>query len=346
MKLGNKMKAVIVKGRAQLDIEDISISEPTDHECLVKIDACAICTGTDTSLIDGNFPFSPEYPFILGHESTGIITKIGKKVKHFKVGQRVTRPSAILFGESANGLYSGWGGFAGYGLVRDVVSAAESGIISNPMLLLSRNTISDDVDPISAALSINQREILSIVRRFRLCSNSKTIVVGSGYNGLLFSLFLKHYGAGLVILIGNPRFSDLAISVFSVDDYINYRDPDLIQICQTKLGSVPTHVIDAVGSKVSLALCRELLSPDTSFGCYGLHDFNETTALRDSLTSSHQPLDMETDEAEVLDEWYALWKDGFFKLIEADNKVMPLEQIKEAIEILAHREEIKIVLII
>ena len=55
---------------------------------------------------------------------------------------------------------------------------------------------------------------------------------------------------------------------------------------------------------------------------------------------------METDEAEVVDEWYALWKDGFFKRIEADNKVMPLEQIKEAIEILAHREEIKIVLII
>ncbi len=338
------MRAVIVKGRNQLEIRDIGVPVVSTYDCLVKIDACAICTGTDSGLIDGSFSFSPEYPFILGHESTGIIVEKGERVKQFSIGQRVTRPSAVLFDDSEGGFNSGWGGFAEYGLVRDVGSASEDGITSNPMLLLSRYVLPNDVDSISAALSINQREIISIVNKLNLEADFRTVVVGSGYNGFLFSLFLKYFGAGLVIQVGNPVFSDLAISKFFVDDYINYHDPELVSSCRTKLGSAPTHVIDAVGSIASLSFCNELLSPNTKFGCYGLDDFDQTTLLRDAISLSHQILPMETDEAGVVKQWYELWKGGFFQQINVLTKVMPIDQINDALDILANRKVIKIVL--
>ncbi len=157
------MLAAVVSKPGVLEVIDIPLPRPGPYDCLVKIDACAICTGTDSHIAFGKFPWRVDYPFILGHESTGAITEVGSKVKYFKLGQRVTRPTAVPNNERINGLGSNWGGFAEWGIVRDTRAAAEDGLTVDGMLSASRNPLPGDVDPISAALSINQREILSVV---------------------------------------------------------------------------------------------------------------------------------------------------------------------------------------
>ena len=339
------MKAVIIDGNGELEIRNIAIPEPSPFDCLVKIDACAICTGTDNSLINHKFPFPVQYPSVLGHESTGKIITVGAHVRKFRVGERVTRPAAILTGETVSGISSAWGGFAEYGLVRDVESANKAGVDSDPMLLLSRISLPDDVDPVAAALSINQREILSIVFRFGLGANSRVVIVGSGYNGFLFSLFCKYYGAGKVIQIGNPRLSSIALSGYSADEYIDYLDENIIsKIDDLTEGVGPTHIIDAVGSDRSLSLCKNLLSPATAFGCFGLRDFNETVKLREAVSISNPALPMDTDEAAIVDDWNRLFRVGFFR--RPGIKVMSIDHVKEAFNVLACHEAIKIVLTI
>jgi hypothetical protein len=53
---------------------------------------------------------------------------------------------------------------------------------------------------------------------------------------------------------------------------------------------------------------------------------------------------MGTDEAGCMDEWHALWLEGFFTQPGMYDAVMPLDEIKEAFAVLARREAVKIVL--
>jgi threonine dehydrogenase-like Zn-dependent dehydrogenase len=338
------MKAVIVYALGNWDIAQIPEPAPGPFDCLVKIDACAVCTGTDADIVYGHFPWRNPYPFVLGHESTGVIMQTGSGVLYFQVGQRVTRPAGVLAGETVGGISSNWGGYAEWGLVRDARAAKEAGLSGNEQYSSSRTPVPAGVDPVSAALSINHREILSVARRIIFDEGSRVAVLGSGYNGLLFSLFCKHFGAGRVALAGNPVFAGLGLDRFHADAYIDYRQPDIDGCIRRALDGDPTHVIDAVGSLDSLKLAGELLAPATAFGCYGVRDFDASAGLRQELSNQHPVLDMGADEASVMDEWHALWQQGFFAQPGMFDLRMPLDEIKNAFEILKRREAVKIVL--
>lgn len=338
------MRAAVVTTPGCLEIQELPDPQPGPYDCLVKIDACAICTGTDSHIAFGSFPWRDSYPFVLGHESTGRILTIGPKVRNFQVGQRVTRPAGVLAGERVGGIGSTWGGFAELGLVRDTIAAIQDGQPANNMLASSRSPLPEDVDPISAALSINQREILSVVHHFQLVQASRVVVVGSGYNGLLFSLFSKHFGAGQVVLVGSPRWAGRVLDHFGADSFVDYRSEQAaIQVCNL-LDGAATHVVDAKGSHTSLSLCSAVLTPGAAFGAYGIDDIEETDNILLALAQDRPHLDMTTEEADCVDEWYRLWGAGFFSRPGMVDQVVPLDEIHAAFELLASRAAMKIVI--
>ncbi|XP_065062957.1 uncharacterized protein LOC135689600 [Rhopilema esculentum] len=56
------------------------------NDVLVKVRFCGIC-GTDLNIIKGQYPAAKK--IVMGHEFSGIVTAIGKDVKHLSVGDRV-----------------------------------------------------------------------------------------------------------------------------------------------------------------------------------------------------------------------------------------------------------------
>lgn len=338
------MLTAVVTEPARLEVMEAPMPVAGPYDCLVKIDACAVCSGTDSHIAFGSFPWRDAYPFILGHESTGLILTCGKKVRNFKPGQRVTRPAAIFPGERVNGVGSTWGGFAEFGLVRDTLAAEEDGVVSNGMLSSSRTVLPGEIGPVSAALSVNQREILSVVNRFTLGVDSRVAVVGSGYNGLLFALYCKHFGAGRVVMIGSVRNADRAVESFGADDYCDYKDPSSAEQAKMILGGKVSHVIDAVGSKRSLAISQQLLDRGTAFGCYGIDDITETGETLRQMAKDRLALDMTAREADVVPAWYDLWQSGFFNRLGMCDKVMPLTEINQALQMVMKREAVKIVI--
>ena len=337
------MKAAVVSAPGKLALQEISRPKPGAYDCLVKIDACAICTGTDSSIAFGDFPWRSPYPFVIGHEATGIILETGPKVRNFAVGQRVVRPAGILPGVVVDGIHSTWGGYAEYGLVRDGWAAAEDGLTLDGVQGACRNPLPAGVDAVSGALSINQREILSVVRKLPLDARSRVAVVGTGYNGLLFTLFCKHYGAGRVVVLGSEWLRERARESFRADGYVDYRAPDAAQQALDLMGS-PTHVIDAVGSFKSLATAEELLTVGTAFGAYGLDDVTKTEAIRQRLAQDRPAIDMAADEASCVEDWHRLWQAGFFAVPGMVDRVMPFEEMDQAFAILDRRQAVKIVL--
>ncbi|MHB8806175.1 MAG: zinc-dependent alcohol dehydrogenase family protein [Anaerolineaceae bacterium] len=81
------MKAAVLYSAGDIRIEERPIPTPGIDEVLIKIHACGVC-GTDNALNKGEYPGN--YPVVIGHEFSGEIVEIGKSVKSFGVGDRVT----------------------------------------------------------------------------------------------------------------------------------------------------------------------------------------------------------------------------------------------------------------
>lgn len=73
-----------------VEINDIPIPEIDDHEVLVKVKVAAV-NPLEMLIITGSVKLIQDYefPLTIGNELTGVIEKIGKKVRDFKVGDAI-----------------------------------------------------------------------------------------------------------------------------------------------------------------------------------------------------------------------------------------------------------------
>ena len=82
-----KMKAVVVEDREEVNVRDFAMPEPLPGEVLIKIEYCLLCTW-EQRIFSGKS--STPLPFIPGHEAAGIIESIPEgTATHFAPGDRV-----------------------------------------------------------------------------------------------------------------------------------------------------------------------------------------------------------------------------------------------------------------
>lgn len=83
------MKAVQLKGKLDIQIEDIEIPEITCDEMLLEVKAASIC-GSDVRMFNNGYKdVSLDHPLTIGHEFAGTIVKIGCHVAGYEIGQKV-----------------------------------------------------------------------------------------------------------------------------------------------------------------------------------------------------------------------------------------------------------------
>lgn len=81
------MKAAMMYAVGEpLVIEDVGISNPGPREVLIRTEAVGVCH-SDLHILDGLYPYP--LPVILGHESAGIVEKVGADVTYVKPGDHV-----------------------------------------------------------------------------------------------------------------------------------------------------------------------------------------------------------------------------------------------------------------
>ena len=81
------MKAAVFHGVNQpLTIEDIDIDEPGDYEVLVRTAAAGVCH-SELHMVEGHSPVPP--PAVLGHESAGVVERVGSRVRYVQPGDHV-----------------------------------------------------------------------------------------------------------------------------------------------------------------------------------------------------------------------------------------------------------------
>ena len=77
------------EAKAALVKKSVKFEDNLDNfEVIVKILHCGVCF-SDVGLLHGHYGQLSKYPMVAGHEGAGVIVKIGDKVTHHKIGDRV-----------------------------------------------------------------------------------------------------------------------------------------------------------------------------------------------------------------------------------------------------------------
>ncbi|KAF2400180.1 alcohol dehydrogenase [Trichodelitschia bisporula] len=91
------MRAVVFKGPHEVAVEQRPVPTIQDaKDIVVKVEYTALC-GSELHVFRGHQP-SPT-GFIMGHEFTGVVDKVGDDVKTVKVGDRIVCPFTLSCGE-------------------------------------------------------------------------------------------------------------------------------------------------------------------------------------------------------------------------------------------------------
>ena len=83
------MKAAFITAPRKFEIRDIPRPKIKANEMLVKINACGVCSSDIPTYLDTGV-IKPTFPRRAGHEPAGIVFEVGKLVKGFKEGDRIT----------------------------------------------------------------------------------------------------------------------------------------------------------------------------------------------------------------------------------------------------------------
>ena len=266
------MKAAIVEKANLLVVREVPDPRPGDYEALCEMLFGSTCTGTDSHIIKGVFPYAVSYPAILGHESVGRVVSVGRKVRNLRKGDLVTRVCA----PSRIGEYSvAWGGFAEFGLAKDHWAMRADGLPEAEWAGARFNqVVPPSIDPKVAPMFTTWRETLSYISRMGVGAGSRLLVIGSGGNGLAYAAHGVNLGAGSVWMVGAARWEQAAKRC-GVSGFCDYTRADCVPFLDAACPEGFDFMIDAVGRKDLADRFLPLLTPGGRLGIYGIDDFKQ-----------------------------------------------------------------------
>jgi L-iditol 2-dehydrogenase len=206
------MKALVLEEYHKLVYKDVPEPEIQSNEVLVKVHACGIC-GSDVHGMDGSSGRRIP-PIIMGHEAAGIITKIGKDVKGWQVGDRVTFDSTIypidnwftrkgMYNLSDNRMVLGvsCGDYRRHGAFAEYVAVPQHILYKIPEQVTFNQAAM--VEPVAVAIHAVELTPVAV--------NDTAVVVGAGIIGLFIIQILKIRGCGQIIAVElQPERMELA----------------------------------------------------------------------------------------------------------------------------------------
>ncbi len=228
------MKAVLCKAFGPADtlvVEDVSSPEIKKNEVLLDVHAAGI-NFPDTLIIEGKYQFKPPFPFSPGGEASGVISAVGEKVSHLKVGDRVMA-------------LTGWGSCA------EQIAVPAYNILPMP----------DAMDfTTAAAFSMTYGTAMHALKQRGALQAGETLLVlgASGGVGLAAIEIGKAMGARVIAAASSAEKLEVARQA-GADELINYQDEDIRERLKTLTkGQGVDVIIDPVGGDLFETVFRSI----------------------------------------------------------------------------------------
>lgn len=263
------MRSYVVYGDHKCKIVDgMPMPKYGEYDALVKIESCGVCKGTDSKIIHGNFKGIDTYPVVLGHEGVGRVVEKGSKVTNFEIGDLVLMP---YWSDVPEGFASGWGTYSEYNIITDALAQEKDGIIPAEFAYGQRK-LPKDFEPVSSAMIITFREVLSTMKRFGFEANKSLVVFGLGPVGLSFVQLAKLMGMGPVIAVGKTESSLEFAKQHGADYVINNKTTDIVKAVREICPEGVDFSLDAVGVTSFMNTSLEMIKPDAKVCVYGISE--------------------------------------------------------------------------
>ena len=199
-----------------LTLKDTEKPSPNDNEILIKVKKAAIC-GTDLHIWNWDSWAQEKIkpPMTVGHEFMGVIEEVGKKIKNFKIGDRVSVESHITGTKSRNARAGKLHldpdtvnlGVDTDGAFAEYVKVPESNVVPLP------DSVSDEVGAILDPFGNAVHATLS----FDLVGED-VLITGAGPIGIMSAAIAEHVGARRILLTDvNDHRLELAKKVCSAE---------------------------------------------------------------------------------------------------------------------------------
>lgn len=90
------MRQAIMTSPGEIEFRDVPVPKPGPDEVLIRIKTIGVC-GSDVHVRHGRHPFT-SYPVVQGHEFSGVVESVGKRVRNTRPGLKVTATPQIVCG--------------------------------------------------------------------------------------------------------------------------------------------------------------------------------------------------------------------------------------------------------
>jgi 2-desacetyl-2-hydroxyethyl bacteriochlorophyllide A dehydrogenase len=340
------MRAAIVPEPGRLEVVDLPEPAYGDYEALVEILTCSICSGTDTHILYDQFPMRA-YPCVLGHESIGRVLACGAKVRNYKPGDLVLRPTAVRPGEKLGGFNSMFGGFAEFGIVADaaaIIADAPRGPTPRlPAFASAQQVVPPDFDPDLAGALITFKETLSFLQRLGVQAGRSLLILGSGTVGLSFTLAAKLIGAYPVIVTGRRAEALQAARNFGADAVVNVAEEELAAAVKShNRGLGVDYAVEAVGDWNVLQSGIRALGDGGQIGIYGVAPDRVATLDWSGTPGNWALRFVQPKEADVHQQVLDQMRLGFLDLTHFVTHRIPFSEIQEGFDLVRNKQAIKV----
>jgi len=241
------MKAVILEANKKLSIINKMLNDLGNNKCRIKIQNVGLCSSDIQRSHDSGAYF---YPLIMGHEISGEIAEVGKNIRDYSVGDRVSVfPLLPCFNCEACELeiYAQCYDYNYFGSRTDGGYAEYMDVPEWNLLKLPDDVSFQDaalIEPLSVVVHALKR--LGLLGKNKEKTPKKTVVIGAGFLGILTVQILRKVFPNLELAIIDRNAFKLDIASRYVNEKIHLNNNnDWMKILS---GYSFYNVIEATGS--------------------------------------------------------------------------------------------------
>lgn len=244
------MKAAVLEALNKIVVQDVEDPQIDDDSALLRVESVCIC-GSDIRIFrHGNPRVNP--PAITGHETAGVVVRVGKNVTRVREGDRVAVGADVPCGEChwcRHGL--GNNCHVNYAVGYQIPgSFAET--MKLPKLVLDHGPVTPFSDKLSFDVAAMAEPLGCAINGLELVNLSlgKTIaIVGMGPIGCMIVDLARLMGATKVMCIQRSQRRMEIAKTYGADVYVNSSEEDMVARCREETGGEgPDVVITSCGS--------------------------------------------------------------------------------------------------
>lgn len=299
------MKAVFVKGRNEVSVDEIQAPElVSGGDVLVKMRACGLC-GSDLEKIYGEYGMSSGR---LGHEPAGEVVSVGKGVVNFRPGDRVFIHHHVACYSCHYCLHGDHTMCPSY----QTSNIAPCGLAEEflvPEWNVSRGGLIKLADDISYEEASLVEPLACCIRAMNKCSFQKgddIAVFGAGPAGLMHVILAKAFGAGRVFVIDVNDFRINFARRYGASAFHATADKEIVKKINSETSGRGVDVcVVATGSVNALVQSFELTRRGGKIMLFGVppkgslmsYDVSRLYSNEHSIIPSYAASEIETNQA-------------------------------------------------